>query len=205
MVLSTKSPKGWGVLLCFSWLCFVLAPTAPASSAEPKWPKEAYKYLIIDQDLREVLAEFGRNIRIPVKVSDTVVKRRVRNDMVLATPREFLQRLCDAYGLVWYYDGAVLFISDDSEVRTELLNTGSVGAETLKSRLDNLGVADARFAIHAGGNASVVTISGPPPYLAMVRKTLDALEKANAPRPVQEVTDGDTLKVRVFRGSRQGS
>jgi type III secretion protein C len=192
-------------LLCAVWLFFVLVPAGRADSAEPRWPKEPYKYLVIDQDLREILAEFGRNVRIPIRVSDNVAKRRVRNDMAVAAPREFLQRLCDAYGLVWYYDGAVMHISDDSEVRTEFLNTGSVGTDTLKSRLENLGVADPRFTIRAGGNASVATVSGPPPYLAMVRKTLDALEKANAPRPVQEVTNGDTLKVRVFRGSREGS
>jgi type II secretory pathway component GspD/PulD (secretin) len=182
----------------------LFVPFQDAFAAEPKWPKEPYKYLVIDQDLREVLTEFGRNIRIPVKLSENVAKRRIRNDMAVAAPREFLQRICDTYGLVWYYDGAVLTVSDDSEVRTELLNTGAVGSETLLARLDSLGVNDARYPIRTS-NAGVITVSGPPPYLSMVRKTLDALEKASTPRPVQEVTSGDTQKVRVFRGGKQGS
>ncbi len=183
---------------------FFLAPFAETASAtEPKWSKETYNYLVIDQDLRDVLIEFGRNMRIPIKLSDRVAKRQIRNDLAVFTPREFLQRLCDAYGLVWYYDGAVINVSDDNEVTTELMNTGSVGTEYLLKRLNGLGVTDARYPIKTGG-AGVITVSGPPPYLVMVRKTLDALEKANTPIAVQEIPGGDTVKVRVFRGG-QGS
>jgi type III secretion protein C len=183
----------------------VLSPAGSAWSAEPRWPKEPYRDLVIDQDLREVLSEFGRNVRVPMKVSDGIAGRRVRNDLAVAAPRDFLQRLCDSYGLVWYFDGAVLHVSDESEVRTELLNIGAVTSETLVLRLNALGVADSRYAIRASGANGVISVSGPPPYLSMVKKTVAAIEKSVAPRPVQEVIDGDTLKVRVFRGSRQGS
>jgi type II secretory pathway component GspD/PulD (secretin) len=196
--------RAWRCLPVLAGMLLVLTPP-PAWSSEPKWPKEPYSYLVIDQDLRDVLTEFGRNIRVPIKLSDGVARRRVRNDVAVAPPREFLQRLCDAYGLVWYYDGAVLHISDDDEVRTELLYTGALGVESLLSKLNGLGVADSRYVIRAGGSGGVISVSGPPPYVALVRKTIDALEKANAPRPVQEVTDGDAMKVRVFRGTKQGS
>ena len=182
----------------------LLAPYHLARGAELKWTKEPYNYLVIDQDLRDVLVEFGRNLHVPIRLSDGVAKRRIRNELGVFPPREFLQRLCDAYGLVWYYDGAVLHVSDNSEVTTEFLNTGSIGAQTLLSKLNGLGITDARYPIRTS-NAGVITVSGPPPYLVVVRKTLDALEKANTPRPVQEVTSGDTVKVRVFRGGRQGS
>jgi type II secretory pathway component GspD/PulD (secretin) len=187
------------------WLLGLPAAIQPAWSAEPKWPKEPYNYLVIDQDLRDVLTEFGRNIRVPVKLTDGVARRRVRNDLAVAPPREFLQRLCEVYGLVWYYDGAVLHVSDDGEVRTELLNTGSVNAETLLSKLKGLRITDPRYEIHTSGNSGVVSVSGPPPYVALVRKTIEALDKANAPRPTQEVPNGDATKVRVFRGTRDGS
>lgn len=196
--------SGWRNLFALVLAALPLAPGA-ASAAEPKWPKEPYNYLVIDQDLRDVLAEFGRNVRLPVKVSDAIARRRVRNDLAVAPPRDFLQRLCESYGLVWYYDGAVLHFSDENEVRTELLNTGSVEPPTLLRKLEALDVADPRFPIRAGGGGGVITVSGPPPYLALVRKTVEAMERSNSPRPVQEVTNGDTLKVRVFRGTREGS
>ena len=170
---------------------FMSAPIAPAHSAEPHWPKEPYKYLVVDQDVRDVLREFGRNIRVPVQVSESVTKRRIRNDIAVGTPREFLQRLCEAYGLVWYYDGSVLHIADENEQRAELFNIGSISTSDFIGRLDNLGVTDARFPIRASGRTGVISVSGPPAFRQQVRKALDAMQKADIPPGVT-----------VFRGSR---
>lgn len=176
-----------------------------ARSAEPKWPPAPYKYIVIDQELRDVLTEFGQNIGIHTKISDAVTGRRVRSEFTLVGPREFLQRICNSYGLVWYFDGTVLHINAQGEIRTELIPLVSVRSDTLVDRLDALGVADPRFAIRTTGNTSVVSVSGPPPYLALIRQTVAALEKSMAPRPIREVTDGDERRVRVFRGNREGS
>ena len=88
--------------------CLILP--APLSAAEPDWPQGPYKYLVIDQTLRDVLLEFGRRINVPVRVSDAVGERRLRGMMPAASAREFLQSLCERYGLVWYYDGARLHV-----------------------------------------------------------------------------------------------
>lgn len=149
-----------------------------------------------------MLVEFGRNIRVSTKIGDGVAGRRVRNDFAVLPARDFLQRLCDSYGLVWYFDSAVLHISSESEVRTELINLSSVAPDRLMEKLDALGVSDPRFGIRVNEDSSVVAVSGPPSFLELVGKTLSALEKAHAPRPVREVTNGDTLNVRVFRGGR---
>jgi type II secretory pathway component GspD/PulD (secretin) len=181
----------------------------PAWGAEPKWPKEPYRYLVIDQDLRDVIAEFGRNMKIPVRISESVTRRRIRNDVAVSSPRDFLQRLCESYGLVWYFDGAVLYVSDESEVQTEQIGTGSIDPQTLISELDALGGADPRFPIRAAGERRLIAVSGPPPYRAFVRQTLNAMEHSSGSRPgqnpVQEIINGDSPKVRVFKGTRQGS
>jgi type III secretion protein C len=178
--------------LLFVLASFLVASVEPARSAEPKWPKEPYKYLIIDQDLRDVLREFGRNIGVPVQISDGVAKRRVRNDTAaVASAREFLQRLCDAYGLVWYFDGTTLYVSDDAEIRAELFNVGSLDASDFIRKLESLGVADPRFPIRASGKSGVISVSGPPPLRQQVRKALEAMDKPQVPK-----------EVIVFRGGR---
>ena len=195
-----------------NWLIFAVALTAlslvsnnSARSAEPKWPPSPYKYIVIDQELRDVLTEFGRNIGVHTSISPAVTGRRVRSEFTVVGAREFLQRLCTSHGLVWYFDGAMLHINVEGEIRTELINLVSVKSDSLVDRLDALGVADPRFAIRTTANTGVVSVSGPPPFLARVRQTIAALEKSMAPLPVREVTDGDERRVRVFRGNREGS
>jgi type II secretory pathway component GspD/PulD (secretin) len=176
-----------------------LASAGPALGMEPKWPQGPYKYLVIDQDVKGVLVEFGRNVGSPVVVSDQV-KGRLRGQVAVATASagEFLDNLCDSYGLVWYFDGTVLHVNAKSEVRTELVGIGQLSAAEASKKLGALGVADARFAVRGTENANVISVSGPPKFVSLVRQAF-AME---APKslPVREDSNGDEVTVRVFRG-----
>jgi type II secretory pathway component GspD/PulD (secretin) len=172
---------------------------APVFGAEPQWPQGPYRYLVIDQDIKDVLTEFGRNTGLPVRVSDHV-KGRLRGQVAVATAtaREYLDSLCESYSLIWYFDGAVLHVNAKSETRTELVNIGRLSPAEAGEKLTALGVADARFKVRSTEDAAVVSVSGPPPFVSLVRQTLVTLMRR--PPPVQEDTHGDELKVKVFRG-----
>jgi type II secretory pathway component GspD/PulD (secretin) len=169
-------------------------------SMEPKWPKGTYKYIVINQDARDVLIEFGRNINLPMQVSPDIAGRQIRGGLPELGAKAFLERLCDSYGLVWYFDGTVLHVNVDGELGTELIVLNSVKPETALRRLEQLGISDPRFSIRATEDAGVISVSGPPAYRSLVRKTITALEESLRPRPVREVKIDDYAKVRVFRG-----
>src|SRR5215475_682094 len=137
----------------------------PLQALEPKWPLGPYKYLVIDQDVKDVLNEFGRNIGVPVDVSGQVTGR-LRGRLPVVTAKEFLNKLCESYGLVWYFDGSTLHINSKTEVKTELIDIGRVPSKQLTTRLTALGIADPRFALRSTPNGGVVSVSGPPSYIA---------------------------------------
>jgi type II secretory pathway component GspD/PulD (secretin) len=172
-----------------------LTSAGPALGMEPSWPSGPYRYLVIDQDIKGVLAEFGRNTGLPVDVSDQV-KGRLRGQVAAptATAREFLDSLCDSHNLVWYFDGAVLHINDRAEIATELINLGRFSPADAREKLTELGIADARFPLRSTDKASVISVSGPPKFVTMVKQAL------RPPPRAQEDPRGDEVKVRVFRG-----
>ena len=172
---------------------------APAQGSEPKWPERSYKYLVIDQDVKDVLSEFGRNIDVPVDVSNQV-KGRLRGQLPVATAKEFLNKLCESYGLVWYFDGATLHVSAKSEVKTELINIGRLPVNNLTDQLNTLGIADPRFPVRSTPDGGVISVSGPVSYIALVRQTLTAMSRSAAP-VVREDKADDEIRVRVFRGN----
>ena len=176
------------------------APLSAARAVEPKWPAGTYKYLVIDQDLKGVLSEFGRNIDVPVDLSDQV-KGRLRGRLPTASAKGFLDALCEGYGLVWYFDGAVLHVNAKSELKTELIGIGRLPPGAVTAKLDNLGIADPRFPVRSTPDAGIVSVSGPPPFIALVRQTLSAMARAAAPPTAHEDSHGDEVRVRVFRGS----
>jgi type III secretion protein C len=171
-----------------------LAPAGTAHAVEPAWPAGPYKYMVIDQDVKGVLAEFGRNIGVPIDVSDQV-KGRLRGRLGGAPAREFLDRLCESYGLVWYFDGAVLHVNARSEIRTELVSVSRLSPEEVSEKLTALGIADARYPVRSTQDTGVVSVSGPPPFLYLVRQSLKRLAPS-----VREDNHGDETRVRVFRG-----
>jgi type III secretion protein C len=169
----------------------------PVQGLEPKWPLGPYKYLVIDQDIKDVLTEFGRNIGVPVEVSDQV-KGRLRGRLPVVTAKEFLNKLCESYGLVWYFDGATLHINAKTEVKTELIDIGRLPSNQLTARLIALGIADPRFPVRSTPNGGVVSVSGPPSYIALVRQTLTAMARVASVRQVQHITIWRGLKPQEY-------
>jgi type II secretory pathway component GspD/PulD (secretin) len=186
----------WRFAAAIATLVLVGALSTPAWTLEPKWPSGPYKYLVIDQDVKDVLTEFGRNIGIPVRVSDQV-SGRVRGRLPITTAPEFLNLLCERNGLVWYFDGAILHIGAEAEVKTELVNIGQLSANELLAKLDTLGITDPRFPVRATQDSGIVSVSGPPVFVSLVQQTLAAMTKTVAQPP----REGDKNPgIRVFRG-----
>ena len=186
----------WAIAL----LAAAAEASATASAGEPTWPPGSYKYIVIDQDLRDALIEFGRNLGLPIEVSDRV-KGRLRGPLPVSTAEEFLKGLCASYGLVSYFDGVKLHINSESEIKTELIELGGAPANELVRKLGQLGVRDSRYPVNVSSDAKIVSVSGPPAYISLIRQMLVAGTKAATPKPVREIESNDETRVRVFRGS----
>lgn len=174
-------------------LLFTLA-ASQANAAEPRWPAGPYKYITIDQSVTDALAELGRNMRVPMRVSK-LVKGRLSAGMPVGTAREFLEEICNRYGLVWHFDGIVMNVATEAEVQTELIPLDANTAAGAQDRLSRLGVIDPKFPIKVSRQDDVVSVSGPPSYIELIRKTLGVpAAQGNKQEP------GNVVSVRVFRG-----
>lgn len=186
-------------------LSVLVIPLTTANSAEPEWPEGDYRYIVIDQDLRKILGQFGRNLNINVKLSERVASRRIQGKLPTVPAKEFLELVCSRFGLVWYYNQNTLHIYSEEELDTAVISLGRVSADRLTSNLEKLGITDSRFAFQAADDAKTVRISGPPHYLALVRQAVAAMEQSLQPSKAQEVPYKEDVKIRVFRGGREGS
>jgi type II secretory pathway component GspD/PulD (secretin) len=167
-------------------------PISTANAMEPKWPSGPYKYLVVDQDLRDALTEFGRSIGVAVKVSETLAGHRLRGKLPEGTAQQYLKQLCESYGIVWFYDGAVMHFSSETEIKTEQVDLRPVSADAVTKKLKSLGVIEANYPIRTI-DAHSISVFGPPPYITFVRQTVTAMQKAMSG------------KVRVIRGGVEGS
>lgn len=184
---------------CLLTVALLLGVSGFAQAAvEPAWYGQPYGYVVIDQNLRDTLEAFGRNLGIPVVIAKKVSGKAPSN-LRGASAGAFLDTLCANNGLTWFYDGGVLHVTSDEDIEIRQFTAEGFAADELEQALDELGVAGNHLAIRGGAEGGPLLVSGPPPYMAMVEQWIErrrpALEEVVARAASRE------RGVRVFRGS----
>jgi len=162
-------------------------------SDDPDWFAEPYAYVLVEQDVRAALEEFGHNLGLIVVMSDKVrgkSRSRVRGE----TAGDFLSQLCDSNGLSWYFDGNILYMTADAETGTRLFKAQGQNLEQLEDYLTSLDVFGKQMSTRAGPDGDELFVSGPPAYLNMVQQHVDHQQRPVAAPVARE------RGVRVFRG-----
>jgi len=177
-------------------LLVALAASDQAIAAEPVWPTTTYDYVVVEQDLRTVLTQFGTNTGLRVIVSDAV-QGRVRGPLPSAPPREFLDNLTRTFGLDWYFDGAAISVSAASEAQSHLLPLQGVSFAKLRAGLATAGLLDPRYQVRPAVGSDIAMVSGPPRFVSIVQQATTALASEKVVKHEPELQK----LVVVFRGS----
>ncbi|EJN03662.1 hypothetical protein [Phyllobacterium sp. YR531] len=173
----------------------VLTSTGPSFSAAPDWFNKQYSYVLINQDIRDALKEFGRNLGVPVTLSDKI-RGQVRGEVRADNAGAFLTRLAEANGLIWYYDGSILHMNSSDEFATQIIDIGRANGDMVVDEVQRLNLMDDRFSIRSTPNAPALRVSGPPAFIAMVQQVVSTVQ------PPPQAT-ADDPRVRVFRGGQR--
>lgn len=163
-------------ILCATCLGAWLLGGGDGGAAEPNWGAAASSYVVVDQDLRAVLAEISHHLSLSAHISDEI-KGRVREKMTFPSDKDLIENLASRYGFTWYYDGSGIYFSSLKENVSQIFPVGQVSVSYLQQELEDLAILDPRFELRYSESGRIVYVSGPPRYVEVVRQ---ALEAANA-------------------------
>jgi type III secretion protein C len=158
--------------------CLVLRP-APVAAAIPDWGTRAYVYRSVEQDLRELLRDFASNLGLTLQLSEAV-QGTVRGSLPPAPPAEFLDQLARVYGLIWYWDGFILWVYGLDEAASRMIDLGTGDAQRLADTMQELDLWDDRFPLRASASANLVLVTGPPRYVELVAEAAARLDTTQA-------------------------
>ena len=164
----------------------------PASAAEIHWRTNNFTAVVHDKPLRDFLQEFGASQGLSVVVAPEVSGTTV-NGKFDTTPRGMLDLLSTSFGLTWYYDGSVLYISPGGDMQSEVEPLGDISANQLEQALVRLGVWDPRFPISFDRVHNTARVAGPKRYVQLVRQAVEALNNGSSAPEVNLRTE-----IRVF-------
>lgn len=167
---------------------------ADPASRQPGWFTRPYAYVLVEQDVRDALKEFGHNMGLTVVMSDKV-RGQSRSRVRAETAGDFLAALCDFNGLAWYFDGNVLYLTADAETDTRIFKVPGRQLEQLQDYVASRDVYGKPMSVRAGPDGDELFASGPPAWLAMIQQHQDR-QLTSTPMAANRERG-----VRVFRGS----
>lgn len=143
-------------------------------AAEVRWRAGVFNYQAQNKPLREFLQEFAASQGVTVVVAKEVegtVSGRFR-----LTPSSMLDLMTATHGLVWYYDGNVLFVYPASEVASQVVRLNNAPVARLREALERLRIADQRFPITYDTRQNTAFVSGPKRYVELVLQSARAVD-----------------------------
>lgn len=165
-------------LMCAAWAaaCLSLIGQGTVADAAPiNWHGNKVHVVADGQDLKEVLRDFTAGQGVPATVSGDVHGTVTGHfDM---SPQRFLDTLSSTFGLVWFYDGVVLSISDVNSVTRQVIKLDHASTDDLSSAIAQLHLDSSRFPIVYDAGQSTALVSGPAPYVQLVADVAKRLDQ----------------------------
>lgn len=145
-----------------------------SGSAGAGWHGSRFVYVSNGSSLADTLNLFGADQNVPVSINGSVTGI-VRGRFAMA-PQQFLDMLCASFGLVWYYDGAVIQISPASDQQSLTMRPNYLSPQALAAALDHAGISDRHFPLRIDAGYGTLSVTGPASYVERIRGAAQRFE-----------------------------
>ncbi len=174
----------------------VLLLLRTAEASEIHWRTDNFSYVAQNKPLKELIREFaaeqGLNVVIAPELEGTV------NGKFNLSPQSMLELLATSFGVEWYYDGNVLYVSPAGELTSEVLQLGATTPGQLDAALTRLNIVERRYPISYDRVHNTARVAGPKRFVELVKQTIEALNENSDYTPPRSETIASRTEVRVF-------
>ncbi|SCZ61773.1 hypothetical protein SAMN04488118_104289 [Epibacterium ulvae] len=166
------------LLTIFASFCVVESWAWAQTNLESPIDETPYPFTTQRSSLDTILDFYTRNLRIGLAVEEGI-----SGDLEggLTTPLsriEFLDFLANEFDFVWYFDGAQLNISPQTDVETRIYSLSDFsGSETIRM-LKALGIFQDKFSHRYDERSRTFLALGPTKYLDTVGNAIEAAENS---------------------------
>ncbi len=160
---------------------------AASVSVAPRQPR--FVYTATNRRLTDVLRDFAASQSVPAVLADGI--DGVVSASFDISPREFLDAMSKAYGILWYQDGAAYYFYPAKAIQSRLFRLKGYSRGQLNDLLVSLGLGDTRYPLRFNEAQRTLLVYGPPRHVELVASALDSLDVGAA--------EGNDQVVKVFR------
>lgn len=179
---------------------FTLKDTPSETKTSPKetidnqfWPN-TFSYLYLrNKPIPDVIKDFCKMQDIDVVVSDALLKnqQKVHQSFEKVLPVEIWKQISKSCGLMWFFDGHILYVYESSEIITKILKVYPLQIDPLMSLIEKLNFYGSNMAITPMREGGIIVLSGAPKMVELIESMTTNIE-------FYKNLDSDVLDVRIF-------
>lgn len=157
------------------------------------WPHSLVYHFSFGEKLPNMLKDFCSMQDINVVLSQTLLSsdKTVHRSFKDLYPVELWSQLTKSYGLLWFYDGNVLYVYDSTECETKTLQVHPDQVDALVSIINQLGFYSSRIGLTTFKEGGIIIASGTPKFIQI-------LEEITKNMRFYKQNMSDDVDVRVF-------
>ena len=167
-----------------SCLCLLIAFCISAQAASPF--RHPFSYYADHQDVGTVLMTFARTQGYTAAISPQIqgtLSARFQD----VQPADFLSGMQSAFNVNWYTLGRTLYFYSNSELQRTFLSPRTGSARDLYEALQHSGVFSPQLPATLGAMGDMISVSGPPDYLAQIQNAVASYEASQTEKIVMRV------------------
>ncbi|MDR2769139.1 MAG: hypothetical protein LBB19_01090 [Puniceicoccales bacterium] len=130
------------------------------------WPSALVYHFTFGEKLPTMLKDFCNMQDVNVVLSERLLssEKTVHRSFKDLHPVDIWNQLTRSYGLLWFYDGNVLYVYDTTESETKTLQVHPDQVDALISVVNQLGFYSSRIGLKTFKEGGIVITSGPPKF-----------------------------------------
>ncbi|MHA7459267.1 SctC family type III secretion system outer membrane ring subunit BsaO, partial [Burkholderia pseudomallei] len=163
----------------------VAAPPARA-------PQDDERHFVAnDASISVLLNALSGRLHKPIVASEKVRRKHVTGEFDLAQPRALLARLGESMSLLWYDDGASIYIYDNSEIKNAVVSMRHATVRNLRDFIRQTRLYDPRFPVRGDDLSNTFYVTGAPVYVNLVAAAARYLDEVRS----NEASDRQVVRV----------
>ncbi len=167
--MSSKKNRVLGVTLFLLSMNFYSAQ-AEFIVAEPVTQSKNHDTFVANNiAVGKVFDAVAERLNKPIILSKLAAQKKVTGNFNLANADEMFKALARRIALVWYDDGASIYVYDNSEMRSAIIPTNNVSSNQLLNYIQRNGIYDSRFPVRSQEGERLLFVSGPPLYIELIK------------------------------------
>ncbi|AJC23523.1 type III secretion system outer membrane ring subunit SctC [Pandoraea pulmonicola] len=153
--------------------------------------REEGNFVANDASIETLLDALSGRMKRPVIVSAKAKRKHVTGEFNLERPIALLRQLSQSMSLIWYDDGASIYVYDNSEIKSAIVSMQSATVRNVRDFISQARLEDPAFPIRGSEFATTFYITGAPIYVNLVTaaaKYLDSVhDGVNAEKQVVKI------------------